>query len=165
MEEALAKFHHLWVIFEEEGIHSDGFPLPHQHVLMHYIHSIVLFGSQNGLCSLITESKHITAVKKPWHCLNCNKPLLQILQTKMLLSKLSAAWVKFGCCSMLKGSVLDTALNTAIHECFGIVTNSEEHLAEAVQEGAQVDDNDDTNWDAEVEPGRNNEDNVHEVDG
>ncbi|KAH9028838.1 hypothetical protein EDB83DRAFT_2230010 [Lactarius deliciosus] len=37
------------------------------------------FGALNGLCSSITESKHIKAVKEPWHCSSCNKLPGQII--------------------------------------------------------------------------------------
>ncbi|KAJ6503650.1 hypothetical protein C8R45DRAFT_1185429, partial [Mycena sanguinolenta] len=40
-----------------------------------------LFGAPNGLCSSMTESKHIKAVKRPYRRTNHNKPLSQILFT------------------------------------------------------------------------------------
>jgi hypothetical protein len=49
------------------GVRPDGFALPRQHALVHYLMLIRLFGLPNGLCSSITESKHIKAVKQPWH--------------------------------------------------------------------------------------------------
>ncbi|KAH9968467.1 hypothetical protein BJV74DRAFT_909870 [Russula compacta] len=48
------------------GVTGKCISLPHQHSLMHYIRCIILFSSPNGLCSSITESKHIKAVKEPW---------------------------------------------------------------------------------------------------
>ena len=42
------------------------FSLPHQHSAKHYPTLIRLFGVLNGLCSSITECKHIKAVKEPW---------------------------------------------------------------------------------------------------
>ncbi|KAG6839004.1 hypothetical protein C0991_006648 [Blastosporella zonata] len=66
IEGALAKFHHERVIFEHEGVRPDGFSLPRQHSMVHYRHLIQEFGAPNGLCSSITESKHIKAVKEPW---------------------------------------------------------------------------------------------------
>ena len=44
----------------------DSISLPCQHALSHYYYLIHLFGSPNGLCSSITESKHIKAMKEPW---------------------------------------------------------------------------------------------------
>ena len=66
MSDVLHHFHMLHTIFKEVGVRPDGFSLPQQHALVHYVHSIKLFGSPNGLCSSITESKHINAVKRPW---------------------------------------------------------------------------------------------------
>ena len=57
MEETLSRFHQLRAIFEAAGVRPDGFSLPRQHALVHYVRSIQLFGSPNGLCSSITESK------------------------------------------------------------------------------------------------------------
>ena len=65
MDHALQCYHHHCKIFLTTGVRT-GFNLPCQHTLIHYTKSIHLFGSLNGLCSSITESKHIKAVKKPW---------------------------------------------------------------------------------------------------
>jgi hypothetical protein len=89
MEEALARFQDLREIFRTEDV-RDGFALPRQHALVHYSHSIRLFGSPNGLCSSITESKHIRAVKEPWRRSNRNNPLQQILVINTRMSKLNA---------------------------------------------------------------------------
>ena len=64
---ALKRFHHYHEIFQASGMHPNGFSLPRQHSLKHYCCHIENFGAPNGLCSSITESKHIAAVKKPWH--------------------------------------------------------------------------------------------------
>jgi hypothetical protein len=53
------------------------------------------FGAPNGLCSSITESKHIKAVKKPWRRSSRNKPLGQMLTTNDRLDKLAAARLDF----------------------------------------------------------------------
>ena len=63
---SVEKFHELWNIFIEAEV-WDSISLPHQHALKHFYHSILLFGSPNGLCLSIMESKHIKAVKEPWH--------------------------------------------------------------------------------------------------
>ena len=72
LAEALDHFHQYRTIFEECGVWVDGFALPRQHSLIHYLALIHVFGALNGLCSSITESKHIKAVKEPWrhsnHC-------------------------------------------------------------------------------------------------
>ncbi|KAJ6609182.1 hypothetical protein B0H10DRAFT_2438684 [Mycena sp. CBHHK59/15] len=58
---ALNRFHIHRDIFIQTGVRVD-ISLPRQHSLVHYLPSIQLFGSPNGLCSSITESKHIKAM-------------------------------------------------------------------------------------------------------
>ena len=65
MDEALQCYHHYCEIFLTTGVQT-GFNLPHQHALIHYARAIHQFSALNGLCSSITESKHIQAVKEPW---------------------------------------------------------------------------------------------------
>ncbi|TCD71132.1 hypothetical protein EIP91_012080 [Steccherinum ochraceum] len=101
MEEALARYHALRPIFERLEIRPKGFALPRQHALRHYLYSIRLFGSPNGLCSSITESKHIAAVKVPYRRSSKNGALLQMLKTNSRTSQLSAARVEFGRRGML----------------------------------------------------------------
>jgi hypothetical protein len=74
----LVRFHALREIFICEGVRS-SISLPRQHALPHYPPSVALFGSPNGLCSLITESKHIKAVKEPWRRSSQFKALVQML--------------------------------------------------------------------------------------
>ncbi|KAJ7465494.1 hypothetical protein FB451DRAFT_1178975 [Mycena latifolia] len=66
IDAALARYHRERVIFVESGVCANGFCLPRQHSLTHYRSLIQQFGAPNGLCSSITESKHIKAVKQPW---------------------------------------------------------------------------------------------------
>lgn len=109
MDQVLAQFQVLRSIFQEVGVRSDGFALPRQHSLVHYVRSIKLFGSPNGLCSSITKSRHITAVKRPWRRSSRHNPLQQMLRTNSRLSKLAAARVEFGRRGMLHGDVLTAA--------------------------------------------------------
>ncbi|EIW77688.1 hypothetical protein CONPUDRAFT_156874 [Coniophora puteana RWD-64-598 SS2] len=53
------------------------------------------FGPPNGLCSSITESRHITAVKRPWRRSSRFKALGQMLLTNQRLDKLAAARTDF----------------------------------------------------------------------
>ncbi|KAG1871740.1 hypothetical protein DFJ58DRAFT_713741 [Suillus subalutaceus] len=62
IKEALDRFHCYHKIFQETGVRFDGFSLPRRHSLMHYITLIRMFGAPNGVCSSITESKHIKAM-------------------------------------------------------------------------------------------------------
>ncbi|EIW77185.1 hypothetical protein CONPUDRAFT_157446 [Coniophora puteana RWD-64-598 SS2] len=91
LDDALARFHRLRDVFIRAGVRPNGISLPRQHSLCHYRHSIVLFGSPNGLCSSITESKHIVAVKKPWRRSSRFKALHQMLLILVRLDKLHAA--------------------------------------------------------------------------
>ncbi|KAG2059401.1 hypothetical protein BDR06DRAFT_1069438 [Suillus hirtellus] len=76
------------------------------HSLKHYIQLIRLFGAPNGLCSSITESKHIKAVKEPWRCSSCFNALGQMLRTNQWLDKLAALHVDFTRRNMLSGTCL-----------------------------------------------------------
>ncbi|KAI1788198.1 hypothetical protein LXA43DRAFT_1097529 [Ganoderma leucocontextum] len=113
MQEALAYFHDLRTVFVKTGVWPNGFGLPRQHFLVHYILSIQKFGSPNGLRSLIMESKHIEAVKETWRCSNRNEPTGQMIGMLTCLSKLSAAAVEFGHRGMLQNDVL-TAVQLAL---------------------------------------------------
>jgi hypothetical protein len=95
LEEALARFCEHQAVFQEEGIQVAGFLLPRQHSMNHYPAMICLYGAPNGICSSITEVKHIEAVKEPWCWSNRNKPLKQMLFTNQCLDKLTAARVDF----------------------------------------------------------------------
>lgn len=69
LDEALAHYHFYRKIFQTEGVREpgpEGLSLPRQHAMTHYRELIEQFGSPNGLCSSITEAKHIKAVKEPW---------------------------------------------------------------------------------------------------
>ncbi len=109
MEGALQAFHELRVVFIETGIRPDGFGLPRQHALVHYGPAIEKFGSPNGLCSSITESKHIAAVKDMWRRSSRHEPIDQMVQCLNRMSKMSAARVEFGRRGMLQGDILNAA--------------------------------------------------------
>jgi hypothetical protein len=110
LEDALKRYHTHREIFQKCGVHANGFNLPWQHSLVHYHQLIRAFGAPNGLCSSITESKHIKAVKEPWRCFNHFNALGQMLLTNQWLDKLAAARVDFVCRKMLDGTFLDWAL-------------------------------------------------------
>ena len=107
LDAALASFHREHEIFRDMGVRDD-FSLPRQHSLPHYRYMIQQFGAPNGLCSSITESKHIKAVKEPWRCSSRNEPLGQMLLTNQRLDKLAAARVNFASQKMLDGSLMIT---------------------------------------------------------
>ncbi|KAF5373982.1 hypothetical protein D9615_009931 [Tricholomella constricta] len=103
IEAALHQFHTSREIFRDVGVRPDGFSLPRQHSLKHYVRLIKLFGAPNGLCSSITENKHIKAVKRAYRRSNKYKPLGQMLLTNQRLDKLAAARVDFTTRGMLDG--------------------------------------------------------------
>lgn len=128
MEDKLAEFHQLRTVFRDEDV-RDGFALPRQHALAHLVCGIRLYGSPNGLCTSITESKHIRAVKRPWRATNKNNPLIQILEINSRLNKLAAARSVFGSRGLLRYDVLTAARRDAQPELF------EDELPEADERG------------------------------
>lgn len=107
MEGALQCFHELRTVFVETGVRPDGFGLPRQHSLVHYVLSIEKFGSPNGLCSSITESKHIVAVKEMWRRSSRNQPIREMTLGLERMTKLSAARVEFALRGMLQGDIFE----------------------------------------------------------
>lgn len=61
------------------------------------------FGVPGGLCSSITESRHITAVKKPWRRSSRYQALGQMLLINQRLDKLAAMRSSFAARGMLPG--------------------------------------------------------------
>jgi hypothetical protein len=110
LDTALERFHHYREIFRVSGVRADGFSLPRQHSLKHYRRIIENFGAPNGLCSSITESKHITAVKKPWRRSSRYEALKQMLTINTRNDKLAAARIDFSSRGMLQGTCLGQAL-------------------------------------------------------
>ena len=68
--------------------------------------------THNGLCSSITELKHVKAVKKPWRCSSKFQALGQMLLTNQCNDKLVASRVDFNSCGMLVGTCLSYVLLT-----------------------------------------------------
>ncbi|KAJ7809240.1 hypothetical protein B0H14DRAFT_3090933 [Mycena olivaceomarginata] len=109
IQDALNRFHTYHDIFIATGVRVT-ISLPRQHSMVHYIPSIILFGSPNGLCSSITESKHIKAVKEPWRRSNRHNALIQMLRTLTRLDRLAAIQSIFTSQGIMQGS---TSLYTA----------------------------------------------------
>ncbi|KAM6491514.1 hypothetical protein JOM56_013083 [Amanita muscaria] len=87
----LRRFHQLRQIFID-------------HSVSHYPRGIQYFGSLNGLCSTITESKHIKVVKEPWRRSNRYNALSQMLTTISRGEQLSALRMLFTSNGMLTGT-------------------------------------------------------------
>ncbi|KAJ7205174.1 hypothetical protein GGX14DRAFT_644927 [Mycena pura] len=103
IQDALDRFHRYCQIFIDCEVRVD-ISLPRQHSLKHYIRSIRFFGSLNGLCSSITESKHIKAVKEPWRRSSRFNALSQMLRTLVRLDKLAALRVVLTLRGMMTGT-------------------------------------------------------------
>jgi hypothetical protein len=108
IEDALARFHQYREAFRPTIVSS--FNLPQQHLMKHYPYLIRLFGVPNGLCSSITKSKHIKAVKEPYCRSNRHNPLSQMVRTNQRLDKLARCRVDFQSRGMLDGSCVSHAL-------------------------------------------------------
>ncbi|KAI5982008.1 hypothetical protein EDD15DRAFT_2378623 [Pisolithus albus] len=110
LDEILARFYRYREVFKTTGIVAN-FSLPRQHAMKHYKQLIQLFGVPNGLCSSITESKHVKAVKKPYRRTNKYHALGQMLLINQRLDKLAMARVDFESRGMLEGTCLSTVLD------------------------------------------------------
>ncbi len=104
IEDALARFHENCTIFVEAGIWDKSYTPPQQHSLEHYLQMIRDFGAPNGLCSSITESKHIKAMKEPWRRSNRYNALQQMIMNNLRMDKLVAAQTYFEAEGMLESS-------------------------------------------------------------
>ncbi|KAH9855129.1 hypothetical protein C2E23DRAFT_866790 [Lenzites betulinus] len=96
LRDASSRFHHYRKAFRlVPGVLKRDFNLPRQHSMLHYKGNIWKFGAPNGLCTSITESKHIKAVKEPWRRSNRYDALGQMLLTNQRMDKLSMSRVHF----------------------------------------------------------------------
>ena len=119
LKNSLSEFHEARQVFVGTARPNNplsAFSLPRQHAMAHYYDHIKNFGAPNGLCSSITESKHITAVKRPWRRSNKHVPLSQMLKANERLDKLAAARADFSARGMLAGSCLIQAIKNIISD-------------------------------------------------
>jgi hypothetical protein len=101
--ESVERFQKLCNIFIKAGVQAT-ISLPCQHALKHFHYMIQFFGSPNGLCSSITESKHIRAVKEPWRQSSRFQALIQMLQTLTQMDKMAALHRVFSDRGMMFGT-------------------------------------------------------------
>lgn len=141
MDEVLELFRDLRKVFVETGVRPAGAGVPpRQHALDHYTLAIRNFGSPNGLCSSITESKHIDAVKRTWRRSSRNNPIKQMTRTLCRLIQMSAARVEFGRRGMLHGDAL-TAARLALGDPTAIdKQRDKEHIYRAARDAQEADD-------------------------
>ncbi|KAL4068167.1 hypothetical protein J3A83DRAFT_4359936 [Scleroderma citrinum] len=109
LDEVLTHVHHHHKIFKTAGVVTT-FSLPCQHSMKHYKQLIQLFGTPNGLCSLITESKHVKAIKKPYQHTSKYHALSQMLIINQWLDKLAASHTDFKSQGMLEGTCLSAVV-------------------------------------------------------
>ncbi|KAJ7848265.1 hypothetical protein B0H14DRAFT_3086156 [Mycena olivaceomarginata] len=95
IDASVANYHERREIFRDLRVRPDGFSIPRQHAMVHYRPNIEKFGAPGGVCSSITESRHITAIKRPWRRSSRYEALSQMLLTNQRLDKLSAARANF----------------------------------------------------------------------
>lgn len=121
-------------VFLDVGVRTT-FKLPRHHSIVHYKTLIQQFGAPNGLCLSITENRHITTVKEPWHRSNRNEALGQILLTNQRLDKLSVSRADFLSRGMINGpmslSGRDVSGDIAPQSSLGTSADTED--AEAVE--------------------------------
>ena len=103
IEDTLARFHSYRGVFQDV---VTTFSLPWQHSMKHYPYLIRQFGAPNGLCSSITESKHIKAVKRPYRRTNRFQALGQMLVINQRLDKFAATRADFEKRGMLRGTCM-----------------------------------------------------------
>ncbi|KAE9399341.1 hypothetical protein BT96DRAFT_965641 [Gymnopus androsaceus JB14] len=96
MDTALMRFHQHREIFRTTGVRPEGT----RWSIIEYL--IQQFGAPNGLCSSITESKHIKAVKCPWRRSSKHNALGQMLITNQHLDKLATYRIDLESQGMLK---------------------------------------------------------------
>ena len=90
------RYHTYRKAFKAAGVLGKwGFNLPRQHSMSHYRWLIQQFGAPTGLCTSITESKHIKGVKKPYRRTNRNKPVKQMAKIVERMDKIAALRTDF----------------------------------------------------------------------
>ena len=101
LDNVLEEFKELREVFRVPGVRQKGFALPRMHSLFHYRRQIEDFGAPGGLCSSITESRHVTAINKPYRRSNKYEALGQMLIINQRLDKLAAIRSDFTARGML----------------------------------------------------------------
>ncbi|EED77280.1 predicted protein, partial [Postia placenta Mad-698-R] len=113
---ALQTYHRECEIFRDAGVRPNGYSTPRQHSLGHFPRHIRNYGAPNGLCTSITELKHIKAVKEPWRRSNCFDALGQMLLTNQRFDKLAAARADFTARGMLNATCLSAAIDSQAND-------------------------------------------------
>ena len=130
-QDCVQTYRDLRTVFLEAGLNIN-LSVPHQHALSHFYQGIHLFGSPNGLCSSLTESKHIEVVKKTWCRSSHYRALTQMLRTIQCMDKMWALQRRFEANGMLRGFGFSPNFgNTTNHDADMILMDdSEQNEAE-----------------------------------
>ncbi|KAF8128116.1 hypothetical protein EV363DRAFT_1400617 [Boletus edulis] len=104
--DTLEHFHKYREIFIATNVRSN-FALPRQHAMKHYPKLIRLFGAPNGLCSSITESKHMYQGRQTTF-----NALKQMLLTNQRIDKLAASLVNF----TARGMFIEPSVMSHLHD-------------------------------------------------
>ncbi|KAH9954878.1 hypothetical protein BGW80DRAFT_1439609 [Lactifluus volemus] len=138
---SFSKYLQLREVFRTTGVRPTGFSLPRQHVLTHYHSLIQDFGVPAGLCSSITESRHITAVKKPWRRSNRYDALGQMLKVNERLDKLSATRSDFVARGMMPDGHRPPAGTSFLHSHLNEHSPTNGNQDDSDEDEGPVDDN------------------------
>ncbi|KAI9430611.1 hypothetical protein H4582DRAFT_2113755 [Lactarius indigo] len=111
LQDSVETLHQLRTVFIEVGVRT-SLSLPCQHALKHFHRAIHLFGSPKGLCSSITESKHIRVVKEPWQRSNRYHALAQMLKTNSCMDKMAILRQRLEDSGVLRGLAFPSELGT-----------------------------------------------------
>ncbi|KAF7303363.1 C2H2-type domain-containing protein [Mycena indigotica] len=131
IEQTVIEFHRCCEVFRQLGVREE-FSLPRQHSMKHYGADIREFGAPNGVCSSMTESRHITAVKEPWRRSSRFEALGQMLLTNQRLDKLTASRADFVERGMLVSEVKDLPDNRTLED------DKEEDVSDELRVDAHV---------------------------
>ncbi|KAJ7788043.1 hypothetical protein B0H14DRAFT_2628667 [Mycena olivaceomarginata] len=142
IKNALNAFHHHRQIFIDCGVRID-ISLPRQHSLVHYPRFIRLFGSPNGLCSSITESKHIKAVKELWRRSSRFNALSQMLVTLQRLDKMAAHKLVTSLAHKSELAARGMTIGTTSSYTASVLAGNQPQVAAAATAAALDDDEDD----------------------
>ncbi len=172
LENALDRFRHYREVFVLAKVRPGGISLPRQHAIFHYPSHIRNFAALNGVCTSITESKHIVAVKRPYRRSNKHNALGQILLTNERIDKLAAARVDFGARGMLQGTVMEQALQRYEELCLYLFPPSFQNwltnlFTDEAEEDSEMEVDEVPSFDADADENEreDNNDNDGAVDG
>ena len=149
--ESVEEFHDLRNIFITEGVRTT-ISLPRQHALKHFLYAIQFFGSPNGLCSSITESKHIKAVKEPWCRSSRFQALVQMLRTLVRMDKMAALHQIFHDRGMLVGTTSSYMAGVRVRKDSEITPVTPLHIDKDSEDDANDDDDDNNEEEEEESP-------------